>query len=229
MKILIADDEESIRALLTIQLEKNGYDTMTAEDGEEALRLAKDADLLLLDVMMPKRDGFAVCQALRADPQTEHLPILMLTARQEEIDKVLGLELGADDYLAKPFSLRELLARIKALLRRSQGKEPRREGCIACGPLSIDIAAHQATLAGTALSLTPKEFDLLKLLVTNPGRAFTRDDLLSRIWGYDYAGDTRTVDVHIRHLRGKMAAVPELAAAIATVHGVGYRFQASPT
>jgi two-component system alkaline phosphatase synthesis response regulator PhoP len=148
----------------------------------------------------------------------------MLTAKSEEIDKVLGLELGADDYMVKPFSVRELLARIKAVLRRSQGSQPAAEQQLTIGPLVMDFSSYTARLGSERLMLTPKEYELLKLLVTNPGRAFMRDELLERVWGYEYYGDTRTVDVHIRHLRAKLAAIPELAEAIETVRGVGYRF-----
>ena len=224
MKILAVDDEDSIRELLELQLKRNGYETLTAADGQAALEQAAQADLVLLDVMLPGIDGFEVCRRLKADPSTQAIPVIMLTAKSEEIDKVLGLELGADDYMVKPFSVRELLARIKAVLRRSQGSQPAAEQQLTIGPLVMDFSSYTARLGSERLMLTPKEYELLKLLVTNPGRAFMRDELLERVWGYEYYGDTRTVDVHIRHLRAKLAAIPELAEAIETVRGVGYRF-----
>ena len=224
MKILAVDDEDSIRELLELQLKRNGYETLTAADGQAALEQAAQADLVLLDVMLPGIDGFEVCRRLKADPSTQAIPVIMLTAKSEESDKVLGLELGAGDYMVKPFSVRELLARIKAVLRRSQGSQLAAEQQLTIGPLVMDFSSYTARLGSERLMLTPKEYELLKLLVTNPGRAFMRDELLERVWGYEYYGDTRTVDVHIRHLRAKLAAVPELAEAIETVRGVGYRF-----
>ena len=224
VKILAVDDEDSIRELLEMQLKRNGYETLTAADGKAALEQAAQADLVLLDVMLPGIDGFEVCRRLKADPSTQAIPVIMLTAKSEEIDKELGLELGADDYMVKPFSVRELLARIKAVLRRSQGSQPAVEQQLTIGPLVMDFSSYTARIGSERLMLTPKEYELLKLLVTNPGRAFMRDELLERVWGYEYYGDTRTVDVHIRHLRAKLAAVPELAEAIETVRGVGYRF-----
>ena len=227
MKILAVDDDDSIRDLLTIQLRRHGYDVLTAADGEEALEKAPAADFVVLDLMLPKLDGYEVCRRLKSAEKTKNIPIIMLTAKTEEIDTVLGLELGADDYMAKPFSMRELLARIKAVSRRAQKPEDPGEGQLTMrlGPLVMDFGAYRAILAGRDLQLTPKEYELLKLFLTHIGRAYTRDELLTRIWGYEYYGDTRTVDVHIRHLRSKLAAAPEIAKAIETVRGVGYRFQ----
>ncbi len=224
MKILVVDDEESIRELLSVQLGKNGYEVLTAADGREALEKVSEADLVLLDVMMPELDGFEVCRRLKADKDLMAIPVIMLTAKAEEIDKVLGLELGADDYISKPFSLRELLARIKAVLRRTSKNIPQEEQILRVSSLTMDFHSYQASLQGKLLSLTPKEFELLKLLLTNPGRAFTRDELLERVWGYEYFGDTRTVDVHIRHLRVKLSDAPDIAAGIETVRSIGYRF-----
>ena len=224
MKILAVDDDDSIRELLELQLTRNGYEALTAAAGREALDKAPDADLILLDVMLPELDGFEICRRLKADPVTRAIPIIMLTAKAEEIDKVLGLELGADDYLAKPFSIRELLARVKAVLRRSQHSQSTAEHQLTVGELVLDFQSYTASIGSQRLALTPKEYELLKLLVTNPGRAFLRDELLERIWGYEYYGDTRTVDVHIRHLRAKLATAPDLAAGIETVRGIGYRF-----
>lgn len=202
MKILAVDDDDAIRELLTVQLKKNRYEVLTAADGEEALQKAQQQpDLILLDVMLPKLDGFEVCRRLKANPRTAAIPIIMLTAKSEEIDKVLGLELGADDYIAKPFSMRELMAGIKAVLRRTLHSDKMSEQKLTIGRLQLDFYSYQATMDGKVIPLTPREFELLKLLLTNPGRAFSRDELLERVWGYDYYGDTRTVDVHISHLR----------------------------
>ena len=183
--------------------------------------------LVLLDIMLPEVDGLEVCRRLKADPQTSGIPIIMLTAKAEEIDRVLGLELGADDYVVKPFSMRELLARVKAVLRRfakDSQNEKGREETLKIGGLRLDFSSYQAWLHDELIALTPKEYELLKLLVTNPGRAFTRDELLERIWGYEYYGDTRTVDVHIRHLRAKLKGDENISKAIETVRGIGYRF-----
>lgn len=227
MQILVVDDEASIRELLTFNLKKNGYEVTAAADGREALAKAAGMDLVLLDIMLPEVDGLEVCRRLKADPQTSGIPIIMLTAKAEEIDRVLGLELGADDYVVKPFSMRELLARVKAVLRRStkdSQSEKGREETLKIGGLRLDFSSYQAWLHDEPIALTPKEYELLKLLVTNPGRAFTRDELLERIWGYEYYGDTRTVDVHIRHLRAKLKDDENISKAIETVRGIGYRF-----
>lgn len=227
MQILVVDDEASIRELLSFNLKKNGYSVETAADGREALAKATGMDLVLLDIMLPEVDGLEVCRRLKADPQTSGIPIIMLTAKAEEIDRVLGLELGADDYVVKPFSMRELLARVKAVLRRSakdSQSEKGREETLKIGGLRLDFSSYQAWLHDEPIALTPKEYELLKLLVTNPGRAFTRDELLERIWGYEYYGDTRTVDVHIRHLRAKLKGDENISKAIETVRGIGYRF-----
>ena len=227
MQILVVDDEASIRELLSFNLKKNGYSVETAADGREALAKAAGMDLVLLDIMLPEDDGLEVCRRLKADPQTSGIPIIMLTAKAEEIDRVLGLELGADDYVVKPFSMRELLARVKAVLRRSakdSQSEKGREETLKIGGLRLDFSSYQAWLHDEPIALTPKEYELLKLLVTNPGRAFTRDEVLERIWGYEYYGDTRTVDVHIRHLRAKLKGDENISKAIETVRGIGYRF-----
>ncbi len=227
MQILVVDDEASIRELLSFNLKKNGYSVETAADGREALAKAAGMDLVLLDIMLPEVDGLEVCRRLKADPQTSGIPIIMLTAKAEEIDRVLGLELGADDYVVKPFSMRELLARVKAVLRRfakDSQNEKGREETLKIGGLRLDFSSYQAWLHDEPIALTPKEYELLKLLVTNPGRAFTRDELLERIWGYEYYGETRTVDVHIRHLRAKLKGDENISKAIETVRGIGYRF-----
>lgn len=229
MQILVVDDEAPIRELLSFNLKKSGYKVEMAADGRTALQKAPEADLVLLDIMLPEVDGLEVCRQLKVDPQTSGIPIIMLTAKAEEIDRVLGLELGADDYVVKPFSMRELLARVKAVLRRSAaassaGRDEAREESLTIGGLRLDFSSYQAWLHDEPVALTPKEYELLKLLVTNPGRAFSRDELLERIWGYEYYGDTRTVDVHIRHLRAKLKDDPTVSDAIETVRGVGYRF-----
>lgn len=224
MKILVVDDEQSIRELLEFNLKKNGYETLTAADGREALQKVEGTDLILLDLMLPEIDGIEVCRRLKTAARTADIPIIMLTAKAEEVDRIIGLEMGADDYVAKPFSMRELMARIKAVLRRSSSSDRNNSNVLVIGRLKIDFASYQVWLADASVPLTPKEFDLLKLLVTNQGRAFSRDELLERVWGYEYYGDTRTVDVHIRHLRSKLAADEALSNAIETVRGVGYLF-----
>ncbi len=227
-KILVVDDERILLDTLRYNLVKAGHEVRTAEDGLTALDLARreGPDLVILDIMLPKMDGFQVCRALR---QESPVPILMLTARDEEVDKLLGLELGADDYLTKPFSMRELAARVKAMLRRldldrlpsdDDLPAPLREGS-----LTLDLVSHRASVAGKSLHLKPKEFDLLAHLMRHRGRAFSRDQLLEKVWGYDYAGDTRTVDVHIRWLREKVEEDPSRPELIETVRGVGYRFR----
>lgn len=219
----MVDDEENIRILVRFNLEKSGYEVIEAGDGKEALRLvaAMRPEIVLLDLMLPGMDGLEVCRSLKSNPQTAALPIIMLTAKSDEIDRVIGLELGADDYLTKPFSQRELLARIKAVLRRSKPGVPTDE--LVVGKLRMNFAQYEAWLDGEKLELTPKEYEMLKLLAENAGNVFSREQLLEKVWGYEYFGDTRTVDVHVRHLRAKMERVPEMAAALETVRGVGYR------
>jgi len=225
MQILIVDDEESIRELLAYNLNKAGYRVLTAGDGTTALQMMEEGvDLVLLDIMLPGMDGFEVCRHLKEHKSTAQIPVIMLTAKDEEIDKVLGLELGADDYAVKPFSMRELLSRIKAVLRRSNVQIEKQDNQLTIGPLRMDFDAYTAFLQSEALSLTPKEYELLKLFLTNIGRAYSRDELLEKIWGYEYYGDTRTVDVHIRHLRAKLQNDPIIASSIETVRGIGYRF-----
>lgn len=222
-KVLLVDDEENIRILVRFNLEKSGYEVIEAGDGKEALRLvaAMRPEIVLLDLMLPGMDGLEVCRSLKSNPQTAALPIIMLTAKSDEIDRVIGLELGADDYLTKPFSQRELLARIKAVLRRSKPGAITDE--LVVGKLRMNFAQYEAWLDGEKLELTPKEYEMLKLLAENAGNVFSREQLLEKVWGYEYFGDTRTVDVHVRHLRAKMERVPEMAAALETVRGVGYR------
>jgi two-component system alkaline phosphatase synthesis response regulator PhoP len=230
-KVLVVDDESSIVELISYNLEREGFSVITAGDGGTAVTLARQEqpDLIILDVMLPVRDGLSVCRILQQDPATRRIPIIMLSARGEELDKVLGLELGADDYITKPFSLRELLARIRARLRResmeSEDIVQPEKAKLARGPLLIDQDRFAVTLNNKRLDFTPKEFELLLILAARPGRVFTRDQLLQHIWGYDHAGDTRIVDVHIRHIRQKLEQAPGAPQLIETVRGVGYRFK----
>ncbi|MEC2335846.1 two-component system response regulator PhoP [Bacillus subtilis] len=230
-KILVVDDEESIVTLLQYNLERSGYDVITASDGEEALKKAETEkpDLIVLDVMLPKLDGIEVCKQLRQ--QKLMFPILMLTAKDEEFDKVLGLELGADDYMTKPFSPREVNARVKAILRRSEIAAPSRmkndemEGQIVIGDLKILPDHYEAYFKESQLELTPKEFELLLYLGRHKGRVLTRDLLLSAVWNYDFAGDTRIVDVHISHLRDKIENNTKKPIYIKTIRGLGYKLE----
>lgn len=225
-KILIVEDETNIRQLVRYNLEKEGFQVMEAPDGVQGLRTAQreKPDLVLLDLMLPGMDGLEVCRTLKGAPATSALPIIMLTAKAEEVDKIIGLELGADDYMTKPFSPRELIARIKAVLRRSQ-KETALPGELQVGRLRFNFSRYEVSMGGVKLELTPKEYELLKMLATNLGKVFTREQLLEKVWGYEYFGDTRTVDVHVRHLRAKMAADPATADMLETVRGFGYRLR----
>ncbi len=223
-RILVVDDEPTLVATLQYNLEREGYQVETALDGESAVATARAVkpDLILLDIMLPGLDGLEVCRILRRDTSA---PILLLTAKVDEVDKVVGLELGADDYVTKPFGMRELMARVRALLRRagSAGSPP--TDVMTSGDLTIDPTARTATRDGTSLALKPKEFDVLAHFMRYPSRAFSRDELLSAIWGYDFAGDTRTVDVHISWLRHKIEKDPSKPIRLITVRGVGYRFE----
>ena len=225
--LLIVEDEENLLTALKYSLEREGFTTSTATDGEQALEAARSGrpDAVILDIMLPKLDGLEVCRILRRE---RDVPILMLTAKGEEIDRVVGLELGADDYITKPFSMRELVARVRAVLRRSsRPADARTQGAgevLRSGDLELDLAGHTVTLGGAPVSLKPREFDLLALFVSNRGRAFTRDQILERLWGHDYIGDARTVDVHVRWLRQKIEREPGNPTRIITVRGVGYRF-----
>jgi len=223
-KILVVEDERDIADLLRYHLEREGFRVVTAASGAQALREVERErpDLVLLDLMIPEGDGLEVCRRLRATPATARLPIIVLTARAEEVDRVLGLELGADDYVTKPFSPREVMARVKGLLRRAG--EPAIEEVHHVGGLTVDVARHIARVGGRPLPLPPKEFELLRALIEARGRVLTREILLDRVWGYDHAAEieSRTVDVHVRRLREKLG--PE-ARRIVTVKGFGYRFE----
>lgn len=230
-KVLVVDDEESILELITFNLEKAGFEVITASDGLEGWNKAKKEipDLLVLDIMLPELDGLDVFRRVRNEGATHHIPVLFLTARREEIDRVIGLELGADDYVTKPFSPRELTARIKAILRRYGQDQTKRdvgnnENKIVMGELEVDMHRHEVLIKGKSIDLTAKEFELLLLLASNPGRVYSREILLEKLWGYDYYGDTRTVDVHIRHIRKKIEEDPAAPECILTVRGVGYKF-----
>lgn len=229
-KILVVEDDRNLLDVLKYNLAKEGNDVLTAADGIEALDVArsKKPNLIVLDIMLPKLDGFEVCRILRREMT---VPILMLTAKAEETDKVVGLELGADDYMTKPFSMREFLARIRAMLRRAEmmtatsSAQEAIPSLIKVGELEIDFARHKVSRSGTIIDLSPKEFDLLAFLIKNKEQVFSRDQLLEKVWGYDYAGDTRTVDVHIRWLRQKIEADPASPGHILTVRGIGYKFE----
>ena len=226
--VLIVEDEENILEAIRYNLEHEGYRVLAAQDGEEGLNLTRQdsPDLVLLDIMLPRLDGFELCRILRRESD---IPILMLTAKGEEIDRVVGLELGADDYVTKPFSMRELVVRVRNLLRRSRastGREaqPAPNSVLSANGLELDVDGHTASLDGRPLPMKPREFSLLALLMENMGRVFTREQILERLWGYDYIGDARTVDVHVRWLREKIEAEPSKPRRIVTIRGVGYRF-----
>lgn len=224
MKILVVDDEKIIVKGLKYNLEQEGYQVVAAYDGEEALKLARDGsiDLILLDVMLPKTDGLTVCRTIRT---FSNVPIIMLTARSEDIDKILGLEYGADDYITKPFNIREVTSRIKAILRRVNPTATSGGETIVSGDLKLDCNLRRATVKDRVIELTGKEFELLDLFVKNPGRVYTRESLLNIAWGVDYPGDVRTVDVHIRRLREKLEENPAEPAYIMTKWGVGYYYR----
>ena len=222
-RILIVDDEPAVIDLLAYNFRKAGYEILLAGDGREALKIAGEAapDLILLDLMIPEVDGLDVCRELR---KTSQVPIIMITARGEEIDRVVGLELGADDYVCKPFSVRELMARVKAVLRRGQkGDEDTGNLLIGRGGLRLDIESRTATVGAAAIDLTRLEFDLLHILLLNAGRVLTRERLLEQTWGYDFTGDTRAVDSAVKRLRAKLRAASAESDSIETVRGVGYR------
>ncbi len=224
--MLIVDDEKNIVDILKFNLKKEGFDTIEAYDGEQAVQMAIDEmpDLILLDVMLPKMDGFTVCRKLR---QTISTPILMITAKEEEVDKVLGLELGADDYITKPFSPRELMARVKANIRRTSLEEMNGNNgstIITANNLIIDPDCYEIKRDGIVIELTLREFELVKFLAMQPGQIFSRENLLEKVWGYEYYGDVRTVDVTVRRLREKLERDPANPEYILTKRGVGYYF-----
>ena len=222
-KILIVDDDQNICELLRLYLAKEGYETLIAHDGEKALELFEQnkPNMVLLDVMMPKMDGWEVCRRIRAQANT---PIIMLTAKGETFDKVLGLELGADDYVVKPFDSKEVVARIKAVLRRCNPEESGKDGVIQFENLSLDMSRYELKVKGKVVEAPPKELELLAYLAGHPNRVFTRDQLLDEVWGFEYYGDSRTIDVHIKRLREKLEGASEKWS-LKTVWGVGYKFE----
>lgn len=226
-KVLIVDDEQSIRTLLDYNLKQAGYETIMASDGKEAIEIAeaKKPDLILLDLMLPEISGIEVCKMLRG--QHINIPIIMLTAKSEEIDKVLGLEIGADDYMTKPFSPREVVARVKAVLRRTNNSADSTDekSILRSGPLTIYTEQYETYLEEEKLEFTPKEFELLVYFIRNKNRVLSRDALLSAVWNYDFAGDTRIVDVHVSHLREKIEENTKKPVYIKTVRGIGYKFE----
>ncbi len=224
-RILLVEDEESISDPLAYLLGKEGYDVTVAADGLQALAEfdSHGADLVLLDLMLPGASGTEVCRQLRSKSK---VPIIMLTAKDSEIDKVVGLELGADDYVTKPYSSRELLARIRAVMRRNTESSDIDDGVLEAGGVRIDVERHVASVRGTELALPLKEFELLEMLVRNAGRVMTRGQLIDRIWGQDYVGDTKTLDVHVKRLRAKIEETPSEPKLLVTVRGLGYKFEA---
>ena len=225
-KVLVVDDEKLIVKGIRFSLEQDGMEVTCAYDGEEALHLAQENkfDMILLDIMLPKMDGFEVCQAIR---EFSNMPIVMLTAKGDDMDKILGLEYGADDYITKPFNILEVKARIKAIMRRTAASEPKEENSkvIESGDLKLDCESRRLFVQGREINLTAKEFDLLELLVMNPNKVYSRENLLNLVWGYEYPGDVRTVDVHVRRLREKIEPNPSEPKYIHTKWGVGYFFQ----
>ncbi|MBM3948808.1 MAG: response regulator transcription factor [SAR202 cluster bacterium] len=227
-KVLVVEDEVNLLEAVKYNLGREGYTVLTASDGQQGWEFARAAepDLVILDIMLPKLDGLEVCRMLR---KQSDVPVLMLTAKTQDVDRVVGLEVGADDYVSKPFSMRELMARVRALLRRARTAQKRTDGAereiVMSGDLEVDTASHVVRLGGLPLELKPREFQLLALLMSNKGRVLTRDHVLERLWGHDYIGDSRTVDVHIRWLREKIETDPATPRRIATVRGVGYRFE----
>jgi two-component system OmpR family response regulator len=226
-KILIVEDDQNLLATLKYNLLKESYNVITAVDGAQAIEIARNEkpELIVLDVMLPKLSGFEVCRILRKEMT---VPVLMLTAKTEEVDKIVGLEIGADDYMTKPFSMRELLARVRAMFRRadmSKLQPASEQENLKIGDLEIDIGRHQVLRRGSPLDLTPKEYELLAFLAKNKGFVFSREQLLEKVWGYDYAGDTRTIDVHIRWLRQKIENDPAHPKNLLTVRGAGYKLE----
>lgn len=223
--IYVVDDEANIRRLAALGLQDAGYETVEFSSGEQMLAALSrmEPDCVVLDWMMPQPDGLEVCRRMRAENRWRHIPIIMLTARADEVDKILGLELGADDYLTKPFSVKELAARVKALIRRGEYLSERDER-LCSGELELDSARHRVTKNGREIALSLREYELLYELMKHPGRVLTREILLNRVWQTDFVGDTRTVDVHVRYLRQKIEDEPDNPRYILTVRGVGYRF-----
>jgi two-component system response regulator RegX3 len=227
-RVLVVEDEDSISEPLAYMLRKEGFEVSVADDGLAGLAAfdRDGADLVLLDLMLPGLSGTEVCRELRSRPGHGNVPVIMLTARDSEVDKVVGLELGADDYVTKPFSHRELVARIRAVLRRQAGNGVPEEGtALEAGPVRMDVDRHLVTVAGAPVQLPLKEFDLLELLLRNVGRVLTRGQLIDRVWGSDYVGDTKTLDVHVKRLRAKIEPDPASPKHLLTVRGLGYKLE----
>ena len=222
--VLVVDDEETIREIVVTYLKRDGYRTLEAADGDRARELIEKErpDLVVLDVMLPGTDGLELCRRIRAG---SHLPVIMLTARGEESDRIVGLELGADDYVTKPFSSRELVARMRAVLRRRGEPEEVTPAALEAGPVRMDVDRHVVTVSGSKVDLPLKEFDLLEMLLRNAGRVLTRMQLIDRVWGADYVGDTKTLDVHVKRLRAKIEPDPGAPRYLVTVRGLGYKFE----
>jgi DNA-binding response OmpR family regulator len=225
-KILIVEDETTLAETLADNLAEDGYEVLKAADGESGLALIRSSlpDLIVLDIMLPILDGLSICRIIRKDPNTQHIPIIMLTARGTEVDKIVGLESGADDYIVKPFGLGEFLARVRAVMRRISGRPASQDELVAAD-MRIDLAGRRAFRGNQELRLSHKEFDLLSELMRNQGAVLSRDLILTKVWGYDFIGDKRTVDVHVRWLREKIEDDPSNPLRIVTVRGVGYRFE----
>lgn len=223
-KVLIVEDDANLLEALKYNLLKEGHEIIVAVDGVQALETARTEkpNLILLDIMLPKMSGFEVCRILRKEM---NVPIIVLTARDDEVDKIVGLDLGADDYVTKPFSMRELLARVRAMLRRSDNQVQNLGPVLKFGEIEVDISHHIISRNGAALNVTPKEFELLAFLTKNKSFVFSRDQLLEKVWGYDFSGDTRTVDVHVRWLREKIETNPDEPKHLVTVRGVGYKLE----
>jgi len=223
-RIMVVEDEESFSEALSFMLKREGFEVEVADDGNAALEVfeQRGADLILLDLMLPGVSGLEVCRIIRAKSQ---VPIIMLTAKDGEIDKVVGLEIGADDYVTKPFSSRELLARVRSVLRRNGEPEELLAATIEAGPVRMDVDRHVVTVRGQQVSMPLKEFDLLEILVRNAGRVLTRSQLIDRVWGGDYVGDTKTLDVHVKRLRAKVEEEPSKPVHLVTVRGLGYKYE----
>ncbi len=223
-RVLVVEDEQSLRDPLVYLLQKEGYEVLEAADGLQALELFKSGnpELILLDLMLPGLSGNEVCRQIR---QTSNVPVIMLTAKDSEIDKVVGLEIGADDYVTKPYSTRELLARMKAVLRRNGEPEAVKDGILEAGPVRMDVDQHQVFVNGNKISMPLKEFELLELLLENRNRVLTRGQIIDRVWGSNYFGDTKTLDVHVKRIRSKIEEDPARPVHLVTVRGLGYKFE----
>ncbi len=223
-RVLVVEDEQSLREPLVYLLEKEGYEVLDAADGNAAIELFKSTnpDIVLLDLMMPGMSGNEVCRVIR---QTSNVPVIMLTAKDSEIDKVVGLEIGADDYVTKPYSTRELLARMKAVLRRNSEPTPVTDGLLEGGPVSMDVDRHLVFVNGQKVAMPLKEFELLELLLENRNRVLTRAQIIDRVWGSNYFGDTKTLDVHVKRIRSKIEDDPARPVHLVTVRGLGYKFE----